>query len=194
MVKRIFIIVIVGLLASYSLSVMAANSASDEAMIKAVIKHVLFVEDRAKAKKVEFEGQIYEAEPVSDVLSELAEYASNKQGYIDGLKQAFSYKGANEKLYNARVEKTVFKDFNFKSIEISGDTATTVVDVSWEVTNHMGGQTTVFIRRDDQGNVIGTEVQDNPENDFVAKGTTNWTITLERINNNWQLLSRVGQF
>jgi len=185
------VIFISAILLICSVTAFADNNTGDEAKIKTVIKKSFIIHSKAKADVTECDGQIYQAKSNDDMFAELGEYVSNSHGLIDNLKEGLSHKAANEGMYNGSIKKNVYKNFDFKNIQIVGDEATVTVDVYWEVTNRMGAQTTVLMNPD---NIGVKEVIDTPARDVVLKGVNNWTIVVDKTDNKWQIISEDTQY
>lgn len=187
MIKKISIF-IAGLLFVVSGNLLAANDTSDEAKIKTVIKQAFVKEYSARAEALEYDGQVIPGKDRKAAFDELTEYVSNKKGYLDNLKDLVGLKEGNEKLFFARPLKKRFKEFDFKTVAIDGDTATVEVDIYTETTTRMGAQTNTVIKTDQYDNVIGVETLESKEHEIVTPGGRKHFITLELIDNKWQVV------
>jgi hypothetical protein len=188
MFKKVFLMLVVCLTAAICHNSEAKDN-SDEAKIKAVIKQAFITERKAYAKQVQCEDRVEEgAKSSSDAFAELEEYVNNKKGYMDKLKSFIYVKEGNEKAAFAGMKKWHFKKFDFKSIVVNGDTAVVEVDEYVEATTTMGAQEYVETIRDDKDRVIETKRHSAPEHDIVTPGGDKHMISLERINNKWQIV------
>lgn len=187
MIKKITIFVAC-LLVMASGNLFAANDTSDEAKIKAVIKQAFVKEYSVRAEILEFEGQLISGKDRKAAFDELSEYVSNKKGYLDVLKDLVGLRDGNEKLFFAKPLKKRVKEFDFKTVEMDGDTAKVEVDIYTETTTRMGAQKNTVIKTDQYDNVIGVETLESKEREIVTPGGRKHFISLERIDNKWQIV------
>ena len=188
MLKKILLVFLACLFVFAGLKADAANETADEAKIKAVIKEAFITEQLAYATTVEHGGQAFQGKPAIDAFTELEIYINNKKGYLDHLKRFIDLKEGNEKLHFAKVKKRHFREFDFKSITIDGDTATVEVDNYVEVTTTIGSTQSIEFITDEKGNLIDKRINDTPEHDWVILGGYKHFISLERINSRWQIV------
>lgn len=176
------------LLVMASGNLFAANDTSDEAKIKAVIKQAFVKEYSVRAETLEFDGQLISGKDRKAAFEELSEYVNNKKGYLDVLKDLVGLRDGNEKLFFAKPLKNRIKEFDFKTVEMDGDTAKVEVDIYTETTTRMGAQTNTVIKTDQYDNVIGVETLESKEREIVTPGGRKHFISLERIDNKWQIV------
>lgn len=193
MIKKITIFVAC-LLVMASGNLFAANDTSDEAKIKAVIKQAFVKEYSVRAEILEFEGQLISGKDRKAAFDELSEYVSNKKGYLDVLKDLVGLRDGNEKLFFAKPLKNRIKEFDFKTVEMDGDTAKVEVDIYTETTTRMGAQKNTVIKTDQYDNVIGVETLESKEREIVTPGGRKHFISLERIDNKWQIVWNDSDF
>jgi hypothetical protein len=183
MINRILVF-IVGLVVMTSVNLFASNDTSDEAKIKAVVKQAFLTEYSALTESVEYDGRIIPGKERKAAFDELAEYVSDKKGYLSRLKELAGLKEGNERRFFAKATKRRFKDFDFKAVAIDGDTAAVEVDIYSETTTHMGATSVTIFKVDD----LGAETVETPEHDIVTPGGKKHMITLERIDNKWRIV------